>query len=150
MSPLWCGGLNSGVLFHMVWFTLSLNLSFQNHAVTASVLLDSREQPARSPIRKVRSLWELVRKGKSREFQRIIQKGKKSIGDVGLGDGYYEIWGPSRLLILYFIVFIPKSASSHRTISAWHLQVVSLNHSGMLTFFFFFLTELLFSPQNPA
>lgn len=65
-------------------------LSFQNPAVTASVLLDSRAQPARSPIGKVRSLVESVEKGKSREFQRIIQKGR-SIGDVGLGAGNYEI-----------------------------------------------------------
>lgn len=55
-------------------------LSFQRHAVTASVRTDSEAKPVRSPTGKVRSLCDLVGKGHSREVRRIIPKSKGKVG----------------------------------------------------------------------
>ena len=81
MEKLWSGGrveLQELFASHGVIHVFSA-LSSQEHAVTASVPLDSKAQPVRSHIGKVRSLWEWVGKGKPREVQKIIRKSKSKV-----------------------------------------------------------------------
>lgn len=74
-------------------------------------------------------------KGKSTEVQRKIGKSKSKVGVSGreLDTMKLEIHPSSRVCIS----FSHESASCYRTINAWHLQVISLNRSGMLTILFF-------------
>lgn len=136
------GALTSCGMIHTV------SASSQEHAVTASVLLDSKALPVRSPIGKVRSLWELVGKGKSREVQRIIQKGKSKVGEGAreLDTMTLEIHLDSWFYILLF--------SQLRVLHVTGLLMHGLFESSLwiilecLSFCLF--SELLFSPQNPT
>ena len=81
MEKLWNGGrveLQELFVLHGVTHVFSA-LSSQEHAVSASVLLDSKARPVRSRIGKVRSLWGWVGNGKSREVRRIIQTSKSKV-----------------------------------------------------------------------
>lgn len=103
MEKLWSGGrvelqelcVSHGVIH--VFFALSS----QEHAVSASVPLDSKARPVRSHTGKVRSLWGWVGKGKSREVQKIIQNSKSKVKAWTRELDTMNLWS-----IFFFLSFI--------------------------------------------